>query len=141
MGPEAALGMLGGGLGGLFSRKRGMSREDQKTNTMTGMAAAFGGFLPAPFLSAMLLMELLDQKKEKRFQQMLILMNVSAIVSFCIYYSIEESTWLEHFDPRVPVYIIYEFEMWHLSAGLAIGMAGSFLATIHIIITGICKGR
>ena len=42
LGPEAALGMMGGGLGTWVSERRKLSEEMRATNTLTGTSGAYG---------------------------------------------------------------------------------------------------
>ena len=44
LGPEAALGSLGGALGTWASTKAGLGGNEQKINTLSGMSAAMGRY-------------------------------------------------------------------------------------------------
>ena len=52
LGPEDALGRMGGGLGTWVSERRKVGDEIRATNTLTGMSAAYGGLLTSPLLLA-----------------------------------------------------------------------------------------
>jgi H+/Cl- antiporter ClcA len=51
LGPEDALGKMGGGLGTWASERRQLSEDAQATNTLSGMSAAFGGLLASPIMA------------------------------------------------------------------------------------------
>ena len=71
LGPEDALGKLGGGLGTWVSERRKLSEEMRATNTHTGMSAAYGGLLSAPILATILVLEL-ARPKATRFMDTLV---------------------------------------------------------------------
>jgi H+/Cl- antiporter ClcA len=48
VGPEMALGSLGGGLGTYLAHRRRLGQDETFTSTLTGMAAAMGPLLPTP---------------------------------------------------------------------------------------------
>jgi H+/Cl- antiporter ClcA len=48
VGPEMALGSLGGGLGTFLAHQRHLGQDETFTSTLTGMAAAMGPLLPTP---------------------------------------------------------------------------------------------
>jgi H+/Cl- antiporter ClcA len=84
VGPEAALGNLGGGFGTWLSLRRGCEPEEQKINTMTGMAAAFGALLPTPVFSVMILAEIAGGNYEIRMECM-VLSTLAAVVGFIVF--------------------------------------------------------
>src|SRR5215471_1463917 len=57
LGPEDALGKMGGGLGTWLSERRKLSENVQATNALSGMAAAYGGLLTSPILATVLVGE------------------------------------------------------------------------------------
>ena len=48
LGPEDALGKMGGGLGTWISERRKLGDDIRATNTLSGMSAAYGGMLSSP---------------------------------------------------------------------------------------------
>src|SRR5262245_57165277 len=51
LGPEDALGKMGGGLGTWLSGRQKLSEEVQGTNALSGIAAGYGGLLSSPILA------------------------------------------------------------------------------------------
>ena len=43
LGPEKALGSMGGGAGSWIAHRRGFKTEDAQVNTLAGFAGAYGG--------------------------------------------------------------------------------------------------
>lgn len=59
LGPEAALGNMGGGMGDWLTRRINFHGEDNnKLMVLSGMSAALGSLFPSPVLSAMMIHEL-----------------------------------------------------------------------------------
>src|SRR5208283_3353068 len=57
LGPEKALGSMGGGAATWIARRRGLGTEDSQVNVLSGMAGAYGGMLSSPVIVVMLLLE------------------------------------------------------------------------------------
>jgi H+/Cl- antiporter ClcA len=58
VGPEAAMGNLGGGLGTLLGQMRNMSDRRRAIAAFCGMAGAMGALLPSPILAVLIIHEL-----------------------------------------------------------------------------------
>lgn len=58
LGPEVALGQMGGGAAELLARRGGLDEDDTKSLTLTGMAGAFGGLFSSPVMTMVLLLEI-----------------------------------------------------------------------------------
>ena len=71
LGPEDALGRMGGGLGTWVSERRKLSEDVRATNTLSGMAAAYGGLLSSPILASILTLEI-ARPKAARFADTLV---------------------------------------------------------------------
>jgi len=57
LGPEAPLAHMGAGLGSWFAKKRGYDPEKSRIVSLSGIAAAFGGFLGTPMSAAFMSLE------------------------------------------------------------------------------------
>src|SRR5215467_3582447 len=62
LGPEDALGKMGGGLGTWVSARRNLDQSTSATNTLSGMSAAYGGLLSSPILATALVAEVARPK-------------------------------------------------------------------------------
>jgi len=133
LGPEDALGKLGGGLGTWLSTRQKLSREVQETNALTGMAAAYGGLLASPILATILVLEVASLKA-RRFAETMVACLLSSSVSFAIYFLIAGSTFLGIFD--VPA---YRYEDWQLFAAIPLGLVAGALALVTVVTIGLMK--
>ena len=58
LGPEQALGAMGGGAAGWWvSRRRRLNDEDGQVNTLAGFAGAYGGLFSSTVIVVMLILE------------------------------------------------------------------------------------
>ena len=62
LGPEDALGKMGGGLGTWVSERRKLDEHVRATNTLSAMSGAYGGLLSSPILATVLVVELARPK-------------------------------------------------------------------------------
>jgi len=133
LGPEAALGKMGGGFGGWVSARRKLDERATATNTLSGMAAAYGGMLSSPILSTALVTEI-SRPKRARLGDVLVAAFLASTVAFAIYYSIAGSTFLGIY--HVPS---FKYEDWQLAAAIPLGLGAGVLALITIVAVGLLK--
>jgi H+/Cl- antiporter ClcA len=131
LGPEDALGKMGGGLGTWVSERQKLSTDEQATNTLSGMSAAYGGLLASPILATSLVLEL-GRLKARRFADTLVASLLSSSIAFAIYFAIAGSTFVGIF--AVPT---YKYKDWHLAAAIPLGLAAGALALITLIVIGV----
>jgi H+/Cl- antiporter ClcA len=127
LGPEDALGKLGGGLGTWISDRRKLSDDVKATNTLSGMSAAYGGLLTSPLLATILVLELAPLKARQLGHQ-LVASLLSATVAFAVYFPIAGSTFVDIY--AVPP---YKYADWQLLAAVPLGVAAGALALITLI--------
>jgi H+/Cl- antiporter ClcA len=130
LGPEDALGKMGGGLGTWVSDRQKDSEDAQATNTLSGMAASYGGLLASPILATILVLEVAPLKA-RRFQDVLVASLLSSSVAFGVYFAIAGSTFVGIF--AVPA---YKYEDWQLLAAVPLGLAAGALALIVVVAIG-----
>jgi H+/Cl- antiporter ClcA len=128
LGPEKPLGAAGGGVGRWLSRRAGMDLEDRQVTTMSGFAAAFGGVFSSTVLAIMLIIEIV-RPTGRKFTKVLVTTVVSSSLSFGIYFAIAGSVFLDAYP--VPA---YQFEDWHLLAGVALGLVAAVLVTLLVVL-------
>lgn len=134
LGPEKALGSMGGGVAGWVARRRGLSEEDQQANTLSGFAGAYAGLFASPLIVIMGIWEIArpgGQRGAKAFAGMI----VAGSVSFGIYFAIAGATFLGLY--KVPP---YKFEDWQLLAGLGFGLLAAVTVTLLVIIFKVVGG-
>ncbi len=133
LGPEDALGKLGGSLGTLFSRRRKLSDDERTTNTRAAMAGSYGGLLASPLLSTMMTVEA-ARPKAREFTNTLVASLLCATIAFAVYFPIAGSTFVGIYS--VPA---YKFEDWQLLAAIPLGLVAGAVALLTIITVALMK--
>jgi H+/Cl- antiporter ClcA len=133
LGPEDALGKMGGGLGTWVSERRKLGKDVQETNVLSGMSGAYGGLLASPILATILVLEAAPLKT-RRFTETLVASLLSSSVAFAIYFPIAGSTFVGIF--AVPS---YKYDDWHLLAAVPLGLVAGALALITVVAIGVMK--
>lgn len=134
LGPEVALGQMGGGAGAWLGRRGDLVDDDAKPLTLGGMAGAFGGLFSSPLLAIVLVMEV-ARVPRRRFQRTFYTSLVSSATAFGLYFVLAGTVFLGIYD--VPS---YEFEDWHLLAGIGFGVLAAFI-TVVTVAAGSVVGR
>ena len=127
LGPEGGLGLLGGGLGDWFAKRRKADPETRKAHTLTGMAGAFGGLFTAPLLGPLMIAEVARPGGDRPVER-LIPTVLASTLGFAVLYPVVGYTFLDLYE--VPS---YDLEVWHLFAAVGIGAMGAVVA----VLTGI----
>ena len=128
LGPEAALGQMGGGFAGWLSQRRGLNDEDTKSMTLSGMAGAFGGLFSSPLVTMMLVLEV-SRPTRSRFQPAFYGSLVASSISLGLYFTIVGSVFLGIYE--IPT---YGFETWHLLAGVGFGVIAAVLIALTFVV-------
>ena len=131
LGPEKALGSMGGGAGSWIAQRRGLKTEDAQVNTLAGFAGAYGGLFSATLIVVILIMEV-ARPGGQRFAKALAAQIVASSVSFGIYFAIAGAVFLDFY--KVPH---FKFEDWQLLAGIPLGL---FAAVVVTLLTGFILG-
>jgi H+/Cl- antiporter ClcA len=131
LGPEDALGKLGGGLGTWVSERRKLSEEMRATNTLSGMSGAYGGLLSSPLLATILVLEV-ARPKARQFTDTLVASLLSSSVAFAVYFPIAGSTF-------VGIYTLpsFKYHDWQLLAAIPLGLVAGALALVTVIAIGV----
>ncbi len=130
LGPEDALGKMGGGLATWVSERRKLTEEMRATNTLSGMSGAYGGLLSSPILASILTLEI-ARPKAARFADTLVAGLLASSVAFAVYFPIAGSTF-------VGIYALpsYKYEDWQLLAAIPLGLVAGALALITVVAIG-----
>jgi chloride channel protein, CIC family len=131
LGPEDALGKMGGGLGTWVSERRKLDKSTSATNALSGISGAFGGLLSSPILATSFVVEL-ARPKRPGFANTLVASLVSSTVAFAVYFPIAGSTFLG-------IYTLPSFKYadWQLAAAIPLGLAAGALALITVVAIGL----
>jgi H+/Cl- antiporter ClcA len=124
LGPEVALGNMGGGVAEWVSRRRGLDEEDRQVNTLAGFAGAYGGLFSSTVIVVMFILEI-ARPGGQRMAKTLVATIVSSSVSFGIYLIVAGAFFLDAY--RVPS---YTFEDWQLLAGIGLGLFAAVVVTL-----------
>ena len=124
LGPEKALGAMGGGAGGWIAARRGLGKEDSQVNALAGFAGAYGGLFSSTVIVVLLILEVARPGGQK-LAKALAAEIVASSVSFGIYFAIAGAVFLD--DYQVPA---YKFEDWQLLAGVPLGLFAALLVTL-----------
>src|SRR5262249_1038765 len=133
LGPEDALGKIGGGLGTWLSDRQKLGEGGRETNTLSGMSAAYGGLLTSPILATLLVLEV-GRPKARQFGGTLVATLLSSSAAFLFYSPIAGSTFVKFF--RVPP---SKSGDWHLLAAVPLGLAAGALALTPLVAIGVMK--
>ena len=134
LGPEKALGSMGGGAGTWSSRRRGLEVEDRQVNTLAGFAGAYGGLFSSTVIVVMMVLEV-ARPGGQRLTKALVGAIVASSVSFGIYFAVAGSFFLDVYE--VPS---YRFEDWHLLAGVPLGLLAAVIVTLLVIVMKLAAG-
>ena len=122
--PGTHWGRCGGGLGTWVSERQKLSEEERATNTLSGMAGAYGGLLSSPILASILTLEI-ARPKAARFADTLVAGLLASSVAFAVYFPIAGSTFVGLYE--LPS---YEYEDWQLLAAVPLGLVAGALGLI-----------
>ena len=129
LGPEQALGSMGGGAGTWMAERKGLDKEDSEANVLNGFAGAYGGLFSSTLIVVMLIVEV-ARPGGRKFTKALVGGVIASSVSFGIYFAIVGAVFLDAY--KVPS---YEFEDWQLLAAIPLGLLAAVVATVLIALT------
>jgi H+/Cl- antiporter ClcA len=131
LGPEKALGSMGGGVGTWLAKRRQLDSEESELNVLSGMAGAYGGMLSSPVIVVMLLLEV-GRPGGNRFTKTLYSTIIASSVSFGIYFAIAGAVFFDIY--KVPQ---YQFADWQLLAAIPLGLFSAALVTVLVMFIAI----
>lgn len=137
LGPEQALGNLGGGIATFISDYLKVEEDDRKLVVLSGMTAAMGALFPSPMLGVLMMYEL--GNPPKTYMESIIVLSFSGILSFVIMYVLSEKTYLEHIKPDLLLAYTWEFSEWQCGTGFIVGVISGATSLVCVFFIGICK--
>jgi len=126
LGPEKALGSIGGGFGTWIANRRGLGIEDGQVNVLSGMAGAYGGMLSSPVIVVALILEV-ARPGANRFTKTLLTTIVASSVGFGVYFAVAGAVFLDIY--KVPA---YRFADWQLLAGVLLGLFSAVVVALLV---------
>jgi H+/Cl- antiporter ClcA len=133
LGPEVALGQMGGGAGTYIAKRRERSDDEDKEYTLTGMAGAFGGLFSSALIGTILVIEVAKPPRS-RLSRTFYGSVIASSISLGLYFAVAGSVFLGVYD--VPA---YEYEDWQLLAGVGLGLLSAFVVVVAAMITKIAQ--
>jgi len=133
LGPEVALGQMGGGTGRYIAERRGLNDDRAKEQTLSGMAGAFGGLFSSPLMATILVLEI-ARPPRRRWGGSFYGSVVASSVSLGLYFAIAGSVFLGLYD--VPQ---YDYEDWHLLAGVGLGLLSAMIVLVTLAVAAATK--
>jgi H+/Cl- antiporter ClcA len=124
LGPEKALGSMGGGAGTWLAERRKLKAEDAKVNTLSGFAGAYGGLFSSTVIVVLLILEV-ARPGGQRLTKALAAEIVASSVSFGLYFAVAGAVFVG--DYRVPS---YKFADWQLLAAVPLGIFAAVVVTV-----------
>ena len=124
LGPEKALGSIGGGAGTWISQRRGETTENSKTTTLAGFGGAYGGLFTSTVIVVMMIMEI-ARPGGRRFTTALAGAIVSSSVSFALYFVVAGAVFLDAY--QVPK---YQYHDWQLLAAVPLGLFAAVVTAV-----------
>ena len=164
VGPEAALGNLGGGVGTLVARWRKLSDRRSAIAAFVGMSGAMGALIPSPFIAVLLMHELSVTSRpgdsrlnaavttplvsyidgvedpataQHDFMEQISLAGVAAAAGFAVFKSLQPLTYLG--EPKQVPFALFEFsqfEIWHIPAAVPLGIVGGIMGIFALVVLG-----
>jgi len=125
LGPEVALGQMGGGTGCYIAERRNLDDDARKEHALSGMAGAFGGLFSSSLMATILVLEI-SAPPRSRSGSTFFASIVSSSVSLGLYFAIAGSVFLGLYE--VPQ---YEYEDWNLLVGFGLGL----LSVVVVLLT------
>lgn len=125
LGPEVALGQMGGGTGSYIAERRKLDDDTKKEHVLAGMAGAFGGLFSSPLMATILVLEI-SAPPRSRGGNTFFASILASSVSLGLYFAIAGSVFLGLYE--VPQ---YEYENWNLLVGFGLGL----LSVVVVLLT------
>jgi H+/Cl- antiporter ClcA len=128
LGPEKALGSMGGGFGGWLSRRRHGDEEASRLNTLSGFGGAYGGLFSSPVIVVMFILEV-ARPGGRHGAKALAGTIVASSISFGIYFAIGGAFFLDAYE--VPH---YQFKSWQLLAAVGFGLLAAVVVLVLVLL-------
>jgi len=141
VGPEAALGTMGGALGTLIAEKRNLPVEERHAAALNGMAGAMGSLFPSPILSVILIHELSIQasKYPVNFMDSIVSGCIAATASWMVFVGFQDYTFLDSMNLPLALYDFSDFEMWYMGSAAFMGILGGVIGFVVLLGLGLFR--
>ncbi|MGH1550745.1 chloride channel protein [Leifsonia poae] len=134
LGPEKALGSVGGGAGYWWAKRSRFSADDRAAATLSGMSGAYGGLFSSPLIVVAMMLEV-NRPGGERLSKVLVSTVLSSSISFGIYFGVAGSIFVGAYD--VPS---YTYQDWYLLAGIGMGVLAAIISVVFGLVVRGCMG-
>ena len=139
LGPEQALGNLGGGIATYISEKMEglMDNDDKKLLVLAGMAGALGALFPTPLLGVLMIYELGSPPRD--YMEGILVLSSAALCAFVMYYFVLDYTWVDSYTQNYVLSYTWDFDLYQCGTAFLIGIVSGVIGLTTIIVIGICR--
>lgn len=138
LGPEQAMGNLGGGLATYISEHVVIEDPDyKKLLVLSGIGSAISCIFPSPVLGALMMQELGDTPKG--FMESTTILSIGGIIAFVIYYEMVGPTYLDHLGTSYTLTAAWDYNSWNVITGFIIGVVSAGICLGILLFLGIVK--
>ena len=134
LGPEVPSGMLAAGLSSRIAIWRKMDARSTRTTVISGVSAAYAGLFSSPFVMLTMLLESAHVQTAAYYGALLIF-GLAAAVGFGVFYALGGDTYSSLLGLLSPP--AYDLKVWHLGAGIVLGILAVPIALIFPVMTKI----
>lgn len=132
LGPEKALGSVGGGAGFWLAKRSRFSDDDRGAATLSGMSGAYGGLFSSPLIVVAMMLEV-NRPGGAKLSKVLVSSVLSSSISFGIYFAVAGSIFVGAY--QVPT---YAYQDWYLLAAIGMGVLAAIVSTVFGLIVRGC---
>ena len=133
LGPEKALGSVGGGAGYWWAKRSRFNADDRAAATLSGMSGAYGGLFSSPLIVVSMMLEV-NRPGGVRLSKVLVSTVLSSSISFGIYFGVAGSIFVGVYD--VPT---FAYQDWYLLAGIGMGVLAGIVSVVFGLVVRGCK--
>lgn len=140
LGPEQALGNIGGGLATWLVENHieFPDETDRQMVVLCAMCAAFGALFPTPVLAVLLIYEL--GQPPKPFMESIVLLAVGATGAFIMYYQFAENFLLDKLSSNgIVLAALWTFNNEQCAYALGFGVVSGGICLCAVIMIGVCR--
>lgn len=142
LGPEQALGNMGGGIAYFITQYVKFADEDYaKIFVLAGMAAPLGALFPSPMLGALMMHEM--GEPPKHFMESTVILSIAAVACFAVYYEMIGVTYLDYQGTAQATlgleWLSYGYDNWQIGTAIMIGIFSALLGMVVLICIGVSK--
>ena len=139
LGPEQALGNLGGGLATFVSERATtlLDGDDKKLMVLSGMSGALGALFPTPLLGVLMIYELGNPPRD--YMEGILVLSSSALCAFVVYYFLLGYTDVHYYSTSYLLSYSWTFDLYQCGTAFLIGIVSGIIGLTAIIVIGICR--